>query len=416
MKFSDADKLMRQRLSACLQPFSMVSVPAVDSEGRTMPKFLQVLALESKPILVKTLNVEEERGLYNISAQPYERWCPVADERHRVGDEADVFAVEDPTALDVIQLCGGSKIGSRCGWQEWDTKPSDVDGCVACFRPRALAPKVALGHSSAPILSLLDELARRRFRPVHRLVVHKPGCPPELDARKLPGKRYYLQAVLILDELFQCGLDSMPSDCIQLYYQVLLKTRKPVAPHQPAKAYKAMLPETYGDIIIEATRAPEKSAAEGRGVKRPAPANVPDDVAGGEVDDADGSERGDSSSSSSQADQGDDNIVGDDAAVDGDAELQAERQETGRLRTEVRQLKAAAREAETTAELRCRSQEKEAAAHFGSIASEAERRAKVAEAQRDDACEEAAQLPLVRRYSELKKLAIAGLQALLGRC
>ena len=27
-----------------------------------------------------------------------------------------------------------------------------------------------------------------------------------------------------------------------------------------------------------------------------------------------------------------------------------------------------------------------------------------------------AQLPLVRRYSELKKLAIAGLQALLGRC
>ncbi|EOD08659.1 hypothetical protein EMIHUDRAFT_217403 [Emiliania huxleyi CCMP1516] len=97
-----------------------------------------------------------------------------------------------------------------------------------------------------------------------------------------------------------------------------------------------------------------------------------------------------------------------------DAALQAERQETGRLCTEVRRLKAAAREAETAAELRCRSQEKEAAAHFGSIASEAERRAKVAEAQRDDACEEAAQLhglfaQLEDQLDALRSMRVSGL-------
>ena len=97
-----------------------------------------------------------------------------------------------------------------------------------------------------------------------------------------------------------------------------------------------------------------------------------------------------------------------------DAALQAERQETGRLCTEVRRLKAAAREAETAAELRCRSQEKEAAAHFGSIASEAERRTKVAEAQRDDACEEAAQLhglfaQLEDQLDALRSMRVSGL-------
>ena len=55
-----------------------------------------------------------------------------------------------------------------------------------------------------------------------------------------------------------------------------------------------------------------------------------------------------------------------------------------------------------------------AAAQFGSIASEAERRAKVAEAQRDDACEEAAQLhglfaQLEDQRDALRSMCVSGL-------
>ena len=281
---------MRQWLAACLRPFSMISIPAMEGSA-TVPKFLQVLALESRPILAQTLTTVEERGVYTMSVQPYERWCPVAQERSHVSAEAEVFIVEDPTSLDVIQLCGGSRVSAaaRCGWQEWDTKPSDTDGCVTCFTPRALAPKVPLGHCQAPVLALLDELARRHFRPKRGKVAHKPTSAAELDARKLPSKRFYFQAVLILDELFRGGLEEMPSDCTQVYYQVLLKGRRPVPLYLPVAEYKKMLRVGASeDVFIELARAVAVAAAPpplagGRGVKRPALAEVPDDIVGDEV-------------------------------------------------------------------------------------------------------------------------------------
>ena len=97
----------------------MIPIPAMEGSA-TVPKFLQVLALEPRPILAQTLTTVEERGVYTMSVQPYARWCPVAQERSHVRAEAEVFIVEDPTSLDVIQLCGGSRVSAaaRCGWQE----------------------------------------------------------------------------------------------------------------------------------------------------------------------------------------------------------------------------------------------------------------------------------------------------------
>ena len=75
-----------------------------------------------------------------------------------------------------------------------------------------------------------------------------------------------------------------------------------------------------------------------------------------------------------------------------DAELQAERQETGRLCTEVRQLKAAARAVETDYELRLGRHRKEIQAFADSMVDEERRRAREADARADEACEAAAAL------------------------
>ena len=90
-----------------------------------------------------------------------------------------------------------------------------------------------------------------------------------------------------------------------------------------------------------------------------------------------------------------------------DAELQAERQETGRLCTEVRQLKAAARAVETDYELRLGRHRKEIQAFADSMVDEERRRAREADARADEACEAAAALQgaiAALEYSELKKM------------
>ena len=75
-----------------------------------------------------------------------------------------------------------------------------------------------------------------------------------------------------------------------------------------------------------------------------------------------------------------------------DAELQAERQETGRLCTEVRQLKAAALAVETDYELRLGRHRKEIQAFADSMVDEERWRAREADARADEACEAAAAL------------------------
>ena len=90
-----------------------------------------------------------------------------------------------------------------------------------------------------------------------------------------------------------------------------------------------------------------------------------------------------------------------------DAELQAERQETGRLCTEVRQLKAAARAVETDYELRLGRHRKEIQAFADSMVDEERRRAREADARADEAFEAAAALQgaiAALEYSELKKM------------
>ena len=90
-----------------------------------------------------------------------------------------------------------------------------------------------------------------------------------------------------------------------------------------------------------------------------------------------------------------------------DAELQAERQETGRLCTEVRQLKAAARAVETDYELRLGRHRKEIQAFADSMVDEERWRAREADARADEACEAAAALQgaiAALEYSELKKM------------
>ena len=157
---SDRDvQLMRQWLASCLQVSHYYSIRTSDDNDAQPSLFVfQLLALETKPILVRTHEEPEEKGLFQVSLQPLEIWSRDFSAQGGQGD-LNVFLLSDPCLSDVLWLTGDWML-ERSRWQAWRPDLSDVEGCMKLELPRELKSPVALhdahvrcigrqGHSSS---------------------------------------------------------------------------------------------------------------------------------------------------------------------------------------------------------------------------------------------------------------------------
>jgi hypothetical protein len=204
-----------------------------------------------RPLILKTFKTitdeDFEEGLFSISVQPFSRWRGF-DEPAGLPAEAEVFVYQDPSLTDILGLIGGAKLDRRSTWHEWQTRPSDVEGCVCLHDPRPLRPNMSLQNTKVPVLALVDALASE-YIGVQRNTLHSATSPKEYDARFLLRKRSYLQCVLALPDLLRAGVESFSSCHTSAYYSLLLGTHKLPLPGLAAKAYKRDLAKSQGDVL-----------------------------------------------------------------------------------------------------------------------------------------------------------------------
>lgn len=261
---SDDVRLIRQYFSACLEPGMCVSFPVVFEEGGEADQMFQVLALESRMVLVATYkgnDDDQDVGLFKVTVQPLERWNPASERvSSKQGGFEDAFVLQEPTEVDVLMLCGGATDRSR--WLRWTPAQSDVCGCIALCHPKVLQPTMSLSAANVPVLSLLDALDVRGFEGKDQLCVHDGALAKHFDSRAVVSKRCYLQCVLAMEELVNLGV-TFPSAQPNSYYALLLRGRKQVPPNLGALEYKARLALEDGDAAELAALEDQQAPAEG---------------------------------------------------------------------------------------------------------------------------------------------------------
>jgi hypothetical protein len=92
---------------------------------------LQVLAVEPRAIVVGGLpdSVDEQRGLFNVSAQPLEVWRP-PDNADDLPYVLDALTHQQPQNLDT-NLITGTEGGCREGLRKWRAAPDSAQGVAA---------------------------------------------------------------------------------------------------------------------------------------------------------------------------------------------------------------------------------------------------------------------------------------------
>lgn len=242
-RYSEGVRLMREFLAAALKPNDFFSFPVPGEESSNVDHFVQVLAMESRPVLVSTFEsegAESNLALYVLTVQMYERWRPGGPEVSGMPNSAeDVFCLQDPMHLDVLGICGGAT--QRRRWFKWTPALSDVEGCVSMTRPEVLSPDIPLSSDKVPVLCLLDELDSKGFRGEEQLCLHDRSQRRVYDTRGVTAKRAYLQSILALSDLLQAGIKSFPSGQSNAYYVLMLQTRQQVPTGLAASEYKRQL-------------------------------------------------------------------------------------------------------------------------------------------------------------------------------
>jgi hypothetical protein len=240
---NDDVKLMREYLAVALEVHAYITIgnPADIDDSLVM----QVLGLETRNVLAETYKGSPDtKGLYMLSAQPLTRWASFHSDA--AANVLDVYMVEDPSDIDVLALCG-DMADSRSLFLQWQVTESDVDGCICLHNPTHLRIRVPLSSKTVPTLCLVDAVRAKGFAPVMALVQHSLGSPEVYDARKLPGKRLYLQVVLCLEDLWAAGVETIRSDRTQVFYTLLLKNPAAAEPGLSTAEYKQRLAIEEGE-------------------------------------------------------------------------------------------------------------------------------------------------------------------------
>lgn len=229
----------------------VISVPVLLDDDTEQRCFLQVLSLESRPLLVPTYRTAEdedcEKSIYTMSVQNFEAWGSVASELDAKA-EVDVYIFSEPEMVDLLGITKGTVAG-RDEWHAWSTKPSDVDGCLTLFSPKRIEPQMKLSDPGIPVLSLLDTLHGVGWTEHNGKLQHTPGSAKSYDSRNLASSRPYLQCLVSSAELFGAGVTGFPSGLSSSYYKLLLATKRDVPAAVSAKECQKRLARLEGDVL-----------------------------------------------------------------------------------------------------------------------------------------------------------------------
>ena len=226
--------LMREWLSACLEPSMFVSMSFLD-DGHKKALFAQALAVNP---IVKTVEMFKEAGnednieSFKIPVQAYDTWAPVNFDPGALGDHAEVFTMSEPTDVDSIKDLA-AKPSDRAMYLHWLAEESDVELCTHLWQPRHLAPPRSwtLGHPRLPTVCLLDALPGMGFVGEACVIEHDPETPRLVfDNRKPMSKKAYFRCVIAAAGLFAAGVTSFKSNRLTAFYAYLLRHGK-LPPH-----------------------------------------------------------------------------------------------------------------------------------------------------------------------------------------
>lgn len=152
----------------------------------------------------------------------------------------NAFIFQDPEKIDIVTACG-VQLGCRHDIHLWDVRQSDLEGCVELHNRQQLSMlEMDLFSSNALVLALVDALEKAGFAGVDEEVDHSPGRLV-FDARRLVGRRAYLQCVFFISKLVAKGVAQFSSVGTQAYFEALLRGKRPVQPGLPAAAYRQIL-------------------------------------------------------------------------------------------------------------------------------------------------------------------------------
>lgn len=244
-------KLMRQYMAAAIRPMTFVSVPMLSEEEAHAAGFFQILSVEPKMLKPPTFAEEEGEDfehvvLLEVAVQPLERWCPMSRDPCKLGEEANVFVLEEPTKIDILRLCGVDP-AKREFFQEWEVGESDIEGCVLLHSPKMLRPKMELLDADIPALVLMDKLREDGFAAGGEVVEHHLSAAKVYDSRKAWARRSYLKAVIHRSELFSAGVHSFRSSKSNAFFDYMLKFKKEPPPSMSAVALRAALQGNASD-------------------------------------------------------------------------------------------------------------------------------------------------------------------------
>lgn len=117
-----------------------------------------------------------------------------------------------------------------------------MDGCVAMHSPMPLRCTLALLDRRTPVLSLCDAVEERGWVGLRRRILHLPSDHSKTyGARNVGSRRLYLQCLLSLEGLWGKGNTSVDSAGPQSYFDLLMRSKAPVAAGESSKTFKTRI-------------------------------------------------------------------------------------------------------------------------------------------------------------------------------
>ena len=124
-------------------------------------------------------------------------------------------------------------IGSAAIWLRqlcvYDCGASEISGCLALTNERAARPVMDMYDAKFPVLALGQELLHSGYTATKAPVGdHVRDGHVSFRTTKIMSRRFYMQCVLRLPQLFARNLDSLPTEAPQSYYRLLLRGHLPL--------------------------------------------------------------------------------------------------------------------------------------------------------------------------------------------
>ena len=253
------EKLMREWLLQTLKPYTIITVP--DPQEPSKRRALQILRMAQKSVKGETaISRSEGQAAVSLRRQPFEQWIGGGV----VDDEIEVFVLEDPTRIDLMDLTG-SNPDVRSTMMRWQRKRSDVDGCHCLHSPVPLGPPMALGSAGIPVLCLLGALTDGGWVSLMEPVQHTAPWAKTFDARSPMRSRAYFQCLLVVEDLVRRGAKPFPSTAPQAFFRALRVSPAKADASQSAATLVELIAESAGDAP---TTAALEETVQPRTVKR----------------------------------------------------------------------------------------------------------------------------------------------------